>query len=488
MLRAIRRNRSRVLVGMDYRLMDWTARLSPALAAWLAGRLRSARRSERAVPGRRWRPGRLAAILSPSLEQQAWPMFIPIGDEPNARTFPVVNYALIAINVAVFALISLPLMAQPVDPRDPMVQELLRELARQHPDLDPYTLVEQLRQLSAHDVFLMRWGYRAAEPSLVTLITSMFLHGGWLHIIGNMLFLWIYGDNVEHRLGHAGHLIAYLLCGAAATLGYAAVLPEGAGDTPLVGASGAISGVLGCYFVWFPRNRVRLLIALLPFYVDVWKVNARVVLGIYVVLDNLLPFLLAPSGAGGVAHGAHLGGFLAGVAGAVVIDRLSVHRGRDRGQAELGGEGYEQRPGSPADAHGVIALAARDPMAALQAYHALPAHERQRVSPDIVIELADWLAARGSTDAALGLYHQALGDHGQGRGRARAGDRTAARALLGLGLALLDRGEPARAYQYLTRVLAMDAEPEVADRAQQALAEIAGQQRLQVRSRRWPPR
>jgi membrane associated rhomboid family serine protease len=415
-------------------------------------------------------------------------MFIPIGDEPNARTFPVINYALIAINVAVFALISLPLMGQPLDARDPMVQELARELARQHPDLDPYTLIEQLRQLSAHDVFLMRWGYRAAEPSLATLITSMFLHGGWLHIIGNMLFLWIYGDNVEHRLGHMGYLGAYLASGAAATLGYAAVLPESAGYTPLVGASGAISGVLGCYFVWFPRNQVRLLIALLPFYVDVWGVNARVVLGIYVVIDNLLPFLLTPSGASGVAHGAHLGGFLAGAAGAVVIDRLSVHRGRDHVGAQVrGGQGTEPEQGAPADAHAVVALAERNPMAALQAYYALSPLERRRVAPEIVIDLADGLAAHGSTDAALGLYHQALSDHGQGRGYG-AGQRAAARALLGIGLGLLERGEPARAYQYLTRVLGMDAEPQVEDRARQALAAIAGQQRLQVRSRRWPPR
>jgi membrane associated rhomboid family serine protease len=420
-------------------------------------------------------------------------MFIPIGDEPNARAVPVVNYALIAINVVVFALISLPLMSQGVDPRDPMVQALLQELARQHPHLDPYTLIEQLGQLSAYDVFLMRWGYRAAEPTLVTLVTAMFLHGGWLHIIGNLLFLWIYGDNVEHRLGHLGYLGAYLAAGAAATLAYAAVLPEAAGHTPLVGASGAISGVLGCYFVWFPRNKVRLLIAILPFYVDVWKVSARVVLGVYVIIDNVVPLLLTPASTSGVAYGAHLGGFLAGAAGAVMFDRLAVRRGRHGGPALAPEVGPEAKPDAgqgvryaagpaalPADAHGVIALAASEPLAALQAYYALPLRERRRVSPAIVVDLADWLAARGSLDAALGLYHQALSDHRRGPG--------VERALLGIGLVLLERGEPARAYQYLTRVLAMDPAPEVAERAQQALAVIAGQQRLQVRSRRWPPR
>jgi membrane associated rhomboid family serine protease len=416
-------------------------------------------------------------------------MFIPIGDEPNARTFPVVNYALIAVNVLVFAFISLPLTSQGVDPGDPMVSELLRELVRQHPDVDPRVLIHELGGISAHDVFLMRWGYRAAEPSLVTLVTAMFLHSGWLHIIGNMLFLWIYGDNVEHRLGHVGYLGTYLGTGAAATLAYAAFLPEAAGYTPLVGASGAISGVLGCYFVWFPRNKVRLLVALLPIYVDVWRVNARVVLGIYVVIDNLVPLLVAPAEASGVAHGAHLGGFLAGAVLAVVVDRLGVRGHRSRGERELGRDGRAPAQAAAArdlgaDAHAVIGLADRDPMSALQLYHALPPGERRRVAPEVVVDLADWLATRGSPDAALALYHQVLSEHRQSAARARS--------LLGIGRLLLQRGEPARAYQYLAQVpvlAAAGAVPrEVVDQAERLLAEIVLQQKLQVRSRRWPAR
>lgn len=425
-------------------------------------------------------------------------MFLPIGDEPNARAVPIVNYALIAVNVAVFALVSLPLMGQPVDPGDPLARELLRELARQYPGADPRAL---LGQLSAYDVFLVRWGYRAAEPSALTLLTAMFLHGGWLHLVGNMLFLWIYGDNVEHRLGRLGYVAAYLAAGVAATLGYAAVLPDAAGGVPMVGASGAISGVLGFYFVWFPRNRVRLLIVLLPFYVDVWSISARVVLAVYVVIDNLLPFLLASADGGGVAYGAHLGGFLAGAAGGVVLDRWTMRRRRDRGH------GDEPRPGDlPADARGVIARAERDPVAALQAYHALAPAERRRVPPAVAVDLADWLLAHGSPDAALGVYHQVLSDHRRGPGPARgpagepaelpAGGSTELpaggpaqvmdRALLGMGLASLQRGEPVRAYQYLSRALATSPSPAVAEQARRALQTIAEQQKLQVRRRRWP--
>ena len=137
-----------------------------------------------------------------------------------------------------------------------------------------------LRQLSAYDLFLRHWGYRPAEPSLLALFTSMFLHGGWLHLIGNMLFLWIYGDNVEHRLGRLGYLAAYLLTGMLAAVVYGLFVRGAAGYTPMVGASGAISGVLGFYFLWFPRNRVRLLVLFIPF-IFTWQVSARLVLAFY---------------------------------------------------------------------------------------------------------------------------------------------------------------------------------------------------------------
>jgi membrane associated rhomboid family serine protease len=176
-------------------------------------------------------------------------MFLPIGDQPNARGVPVVNYALIAANVAAFLFITLPLAHQQPDVLDPAVQELLRQLLRHGAEADLETLAAAARRISAYDLFLFRWGFRPADPSPLALLTSMFLHAGWLHLLGNVLYLWIYGDNVEHRLGPLRYLIAYLVTGALAALGYSALLPAGAGSIPMVGASGAISGVLGFYFV-----------------------------------------------------------------------------------------------------------------------------------------------------------------------------------------------------------------------------------------------
>ncbi len=132
-----------------------------------------------------------------------------------------------------------------------------------------------------------------------------------------MLFLWIFGDNVEHRRGKLGYLLTYQGTGMAATLFFSLFAPDS--RVPMLGASGAISGILGCYFWWFPANQVRVFIFLFPFFMDVVQVPARFVLGIYLLVDNLLPFLLKVGAATGVAHGAHIGGFLAGLALAVAL-------------------------------------------------------------------------------------------------------------------------------------------------------------------------
>ncbi|HOC99695.1 MAG TPA: rhomboid family intramembrane serine protease, partial [Myxococcota bacterium] len=123
----------------------------------------------------------------------------------------------------------------------------------------------------------------------------------------------IYGDNVEHKLGRLGFLVAYLVTGVAATLSYAAL--AGNSMTPLVGASGAISGILGLYFILFPKNRVKIFVFLCPLLVTVWHVPARIVLALYLLADNLLPLVLGADS--GVAYGAHIGGFVAGVVLAV---------------------------------------------------------------------------------------------------------------------------------------------------------------------------
>jgi membrane associated rhomboid family serine protease len=139
-----------------------------------------------------------------------------------------------------------------------------------------------------------------------------------------MLFLWIYGDNVENRLGRFGYLLAYIGSGVAATLFFAIFVPGS--DVPMVGASGAISGVLGFYYLWFPRNQVKVFIFLFPFIMNTFLLPARLVLGLYLLLDNLIPFLVNSGTATGVAHGAHIGGFVAGLALAFGIDRLMERR------------------------------------------------------------------------------------------------------------------------------------------------------------------
>jgi membrane associated rhomboid family serine protease len=145
-------------------------------------------------------------------------------------------------------------------------------------------------------------------PYWSTLFTSMFLHGGWMHLGGNMLYLWIFGDNIERALGHARYLAFYLICGIVA--GLAHIWFSGGSGVPSVGASGAISGVLGGYLVMFPRNRVRVLTR-----GGVAHVPALVVLGFWIVIQLISQAgsIAQTSEGGGVAYMAHIGGFAAGV-------------------------------------------------------------------------------------------------------------------------------------------------------------------------------
>jgi membrane associated rhomboid family serine protease len=408
-------------------------------------------------------------------------VFLPIGDQPNPRGFtPWVNYALIGVNVAVWLLISLPLTLRAPDPNDPAVQELLRQLILGNPQVDPHLIASAvLRRYTAYDIFLVSWGYRPGDPSPIALMTSMFLHGGWLHLLGNMLFLWIYGDNVEHRLGRIGYLGAYLATGVAAALGYGAFVPASAGGVPMVGASGAISGVLGFYFLWFPRNKVRLFVLLFVF-VDIWLVNARIVLGFYLIVENLLPFLLrSDEGGGGVAYGAHIGGFVAGLAIALAVDQWVKLRCRRQAR----GCGQEVRPSdlrggdSDADPDAVSdALRAGNPAEAVQLYLSSPPARRRQVPVPVVHQLAVWLDQEGQPDAALALYSQALGDHPRGPDLDRI--------FLGIGLVLLhSKGRPTAAYQYLMDALEADPSPGVERAAREGLAQIERMQKLRWRGR-----
>jgi membrane associated rhomboid family serine protease len=159
----------------------------------------------------------------------------------------------------------------------------------------------------------LQWIPRYASP-----FTAMFLHGGWLHLLGNMLYLWIYGDNVEDCMGHARYLLFYCLCGAAAIAAQALSDPHSA--YPIIGASGAISGVLGAYLLLFPRAQV-LTLVLLPFFFTTLKLPAMLLLLLWFAVQLVSD--LAAHGAG-VAFRAHIGGFLAGMLLVTVFKRRDV--------------------------------------------------------------------------------------------------------------------------------------------------------------------
>jgi membrane associated rhomboid family serine protease len=210
---------------------------------------------------------------------------IPIRDTIRSRTAPVMTVALIVVNVLVF----------------------LHEIA-----LGPY--IE--RFVYAYGLIPRRFVYWPGNPldplRVLPLFTSMFWHGGWLHLIGNMLYLWIFGDNVEDRLGHLRFLLFYVTAGAAAGITHVLLSPTS--NLPTVGASGAIAGVLGAYLVTFPRSRILTLIPILifPWFVEI---PAMVYLVFWFLLQLLegIGTLGAPVATGGVAVWAHVGGFVAGV-------------------------------------------------------------------------------------------------------------------------------------------------------------------------------
>jgi hypothetical protein len=282
-----------------------------------------------------------------------------------------------------------------------------------------------------------------------------------------MLFLWIYGDNVEHRLGGLRYLLWYLGTGVAATLFH--TVRAWNSDIPLVGASGAISGILGFYFIWFPRNRVRLLWLLPPFLMQTFEVPARLVLGMYLVLENLLPYLVSSSDSG-VAHGAHIGGFLAGLAAAWVMDRREI----------------ATRPPEYADAP-VVSLGKRPDWveriaAAIDAgrmeeaateYFEVPAHASPRVlSPEHSLALARWLLERGHDEAALVVARRQVRDYPNAPGIAQA------QALAGR--SLLAMGQATPAYQHFLAALDADPDPATAAAVRRDIATIEALQKRQI--------
>jgi membrane associated rhomboid family serine protease len=161
-------------------------------------------------------------------------------------------------------------------------------------------------------MFLQLYGVVPADFSAPTLISSMFLHGSWSHVIGNMWYLWIFGDNVEDRMGHGRFLVFYLLCGIVAALGQIGMDP--ASTLPTIGASGAIAGTMGAYFVLYPRSRVLTLVGLIIFW-EIIEVPAVLLLGFWFLMQLFSAgtvAVTASTGGGGVAFMAHVAGFVMG--------------------------------------------------------------------------------------------------------------------------------------------------------------------------------
>jgi membrane associated rhomboid family serine protease len=207
-------------------------------------------------------------------------MFIPLRDENPTSRLPVVTVLLIAANVAVFLL-------QGASPHG-------LELGAARFGAVPYNITHFRLLPDA-----------AGFPPLLTLLTSMFLHGNLFHLLGNMLYLWIFGNNIEDRLGPVRFVLFYLACGVAASLTQVLALSDS--RIPMIGASGAIAGVLGAYWMLFPRAKVMTFVFLI-FYIDVVPVPAGIALGLWFVLQ-----ILNVGMGGGVAWFAHIGGFLMGL-------------------------------------------------------------------------------------------------------------------------------------------------------------------------------
>jgi membrane associated rhomboid family serine protease len=208
-------------------------------------------------------------------------------------------------------------------------------------------LVERWGLVPAELVAALEAGDWLSQPTL-TVLSHMFLHGGWLHLMGNLLFLWIFAVNVEDRLGRLLFLGLYLAGGALAAAGH--ILVEPASDLPMVGASGAISAVLGAYLVLFPRARIQSLV-FLGFFYELIAVPAVLVLGFWFVLQLIDGFaslgLTAEAGAG-IAFWAHIGGFMAGMAMALPLRRLRPGAGALAPAAEVVRAGDGQAPTPPA--------------------------------------------------------------------------------------------------------------------------------------------
>ena len=222
-------------------------------------------------------------------------MVMPLGDDNLDRHItPIVTYALIAINVIVWFL-ELSGGEAFINGFSAVPFEITHNT-----DLVGQQIINVGGQSVALDL------YAGPKPIYLTLLTSMFMHASWMHIIGNMVYLWIFGDNIEDRLGHAKFLVFYLICGFVASLAHILFGPDSV--IPSLGASGAIAGVLGSYLMLFPRKNVRVLVARTIVNMPAWAV-----LGFWIALQIFSQVGVSGGQSSGVAYLAHIGGFFAGV-------------------------------------------------------------------------------------------------------------------------------------------------------------------------------
>lgn len=232
-------------------------------------------------------------------------MIFPIGDDNSDRTTtPYVNYILIGINIFVFVLLQgLGNNLEFTYSFSTVPEEIIT-------GKDIVTESETVRDPVSGERYVMPGLERTPFSVYLTLITAMFMHGSIMHIFGNMLYLWIFGDNLEHALGHIRYLLFYLVCGVLASLAHVATafFLDSNLLIPSLGASGAISGVLGGYILLFPKRQVRAI-----FLRSVVTIPAYAALGIWIVFQLISGFLSAGQEGGGVAYGAHIGGFFAGL-------------------------------------------------------------------------------------------------------------------------------------------------------------------------------
>ena len=403
---------------------------------------------------------------------------IPVGDYPNPPRAQWVTRILIGINVAVYLFLSVPLSEQTYteeELRDPATASVLAEMWEwQKPHYAPQGVTARQFALSIdkYSVFTFQYGYRPAAPSLLALLFCMFLHGGFGHLAGNMLFLWIYGDNVEYRLGPVQYLIWYLGTGVAATLTFAFL--DSTSVVPLVGASGAISGVLGFYLIWFPHNYVKVFF-LFPFF-GIIPIRAAWILGIYLVIENILPALGGGAGSN-VAYGAHIGGFIAGMLLAVAYnqikgalpaprpDRFAGYRPRRGGPVDPRWKQMEAPPVPPsADLTQEFEkeIRAGQMESAAHAFARLNREGGSPPSPDAVFRLGQWLYAESFVDDAASVFRYYIKRFPRGEDLDRVH--------LGLGVLLARRlGNPRGAREHLHQAIELTDSSQIADTARAEL-------------------